>query len=374
MKEIDYIIIGQGLAGTLLAISLLEANQNILVIDNFREGGASKIAAGLINPVTGRRIVKSWRIDDFLPVAKKTYQSLENQYNIKIWKGVNIVRTLKNAEDENEWLLRSSWADYQPFCNYLTPPSVFSAFQDKIKPFYGYGEILESAQVDLKVLLFFFKEKWHKEGVLIQEKFGYEALKTDETGVSYKDFKARKIIFCEGAAAVKNPFFNYLPFNLDKGELLLVRIPNAHFTKIFKNNISIVPISHIETLQSNVSTNVYTVENDLYWVGATNEWNSPHDLPTEEKKQLLINELSEILTTDFKVLDHQAAFRPTVKDRRPLLGFHPENPHLAIFNGFGTKGASLAPYWASHFSSVLLRGSEIEKDVNIKRYSALRSL
>jgi glycine oxidase len=359
MKEIDYILVGQGLAGTLLAISLLEANQNILVIDNFTEGGASKIAAGLINPVTGRRIVKSWRIDDFLPVAKKTYQSIENQYNIKIWKDLNIVRTLKNAEDENEWLLRSSWAEYQPFCNYLTPPSVFSAFQNKIKPFYGYGEILESAQVDLKVLLSFFKEKWLNEGILMQEKFDYEALKSNEIGVSYKDFKAKKIIFCEGAAGVKNPFFNYLPFNLDKGELLLVRIPNTHFTKVFKNNISIVSISDISPSG-----------NDLYWVGATNEWNSPHDLPTEEKKQLLINELSEILTTDFEVIDHQAAYRPTVKDRRPLIGFHPENLNLAIFNGFGTKGASLAPYWAAHFSSILLRGGEIEKDVYIRRFKA----
>jgi glycine oxidase len=359
MKEIDYIIVGQGLAGTLLAISLWEANQNILIIDNFTEGGASKIAAGLINPVTGRRIVKSWRIDDFLPVAKKTYQSLENQYNIKIWKDINIVRTLKNAEDENEWLLRSSWEDYQPFCHHLLPPSVFSAFQAKIKPFYGYGEILQSAQVDLKGLLSFFSDKWLNKGILIQEKFDFEALKTDEIGVSYKDFKAKKVIFCEGAAAVKNPFFNYLPFNLDKGELLLVRIPNAHFTKVFKNNISIVPIS-----------NILTSGNYLYWVGATNEWNSLHDLPTEEKKQLLINELSEILTTDFEVLDHQAAFRPTVKDRRPLLGFHPENPYLAIFNGFGTKGASLVPYWAAHFSDVLLRGEEIEKDVDIRRFKA----
>jgi glycine oxidase len=364
MKEIDYILVGQGLAGTLLANFLLEAKQNILVIDNFTEGGASKIAAGLINPVTGRRIVKSWRIDDFLPVAKKTYQSLENQYNIKIWKDINIVRTFKNAEDENEWLLRSSWADYQPFCHYLLPPSVNLVFQTKIKPFYGYGEILQAAQVDLKVLLSFFKEKWLKGGILLQEKFDYAILKTDESGINYKDFKAKKIIFCEGAAAVKNPFFNYLPFNLDKGELLLVRIPNAHFTKVFKNNISIVPISQVETLQCNVST----YGNDLYWVGATNEWNSPHDLPTEEKKQLLINELSEILTTDFEVIDHQAAFRPTVKDRRPLLGFHPQNPNFAIFNGFGTKGASLAPYWAAHFSTILLRGGKIEKDVDIKRW------
>ena len=355
MKKIDYIIIGQGLAGTLLAFFLLEQGQNILIIDNFTEGGASKIAAGVVNPVTGRRIVKSWRIDNFLPFAKKTYQSIENQYNIKIWNDINIIKTLKNAEDENEWLLRSSWADYQPFCT----PSVFLPFQDKIKPFYGYGEIKQSAQVDLSTLLSFFNEKWLDEGILIEEKFIYDDLKTDETGVLYKNFKAKKTLFCEGAAGVKNPFFNYLPFNLDKGELLIVKIPNADFSKIFKNNISIVPLK----------------EKDHYWVGATNEWNSTHDLPTDEKRQLIINELRDILTVDFHIIDHKAAFRPTVKDRRPLLGFHPSHPNLGIFNGLGTKGASLAPYWAAHFSSVLLSerthlegGIILEKDVDIKRF------
>ena len=353
MKKIDYIIIGQGLAGTLLAFFLLEQGQNILIIDNFTEGGSSKIAAGVVNPVTGRRIVKSWRIDDFLPFAKKTYQRLENQYNIKIWHDTSIIRTLKNAEDENDWLLRSSWADYQPFCKHILPPSVFL---DKIKPFYGYGEIQQAAQVDLSRLLSFFTEKWLNEGILRQEKFVYEDVITDEKGVFYKNFKAKKIVFCEGAAAVKNPFFNYLPFNLDKGELLIVKIPNAGFTKIFKNNISIVPLK----------------EKDHYWVGATNEWNSVHDLPTDEKKELIIKELREILTVDFEIIDHKAAFRPTVKDRRPLLGFHPHHPNLAIFNGLGTKGASLAPYWAEHFMSVLLWGEKLEHDVDIQRCQILK--
>jgi glycine oxidase len=352
MKELDYIIIGQGLAGTLLAFFLLEQGQNVLLIDNYTEGGASKIAAGVVNPVTGRRIVKSWRIDDFLPFAKKTYQSIENQYTINIWNETNIIRTFKNAEDENEWLLRSSWADYQPFCTPLVATSHAMAFSTKIKPFYGYGEIKQAAQVDLNGLLSFFQAKWLNEGILIQEKFDFNALKIDETGVSYKDYQAKKAIFCEGAAGVKNPFFNYLPFNLDKGELLIVKIPNLDFNKIFKNNISIVPLKI----------------KDLYWVGATNEWNSTHDLPTNEKKQLIINELREILTVDFEIVNHHAAIRPTVKDRRPLLGFHPIHSNLGIFNGLGTKGASLAPYWAAHFSSILLRGGDVEKEGNIQRF------
>ena len=92
MKKYNYIIVGQGLAGTLLAYFLLQAGQRVLIIDENTEGGASAIAAGVINPVTGRRIVKSWRIDEFLPFAKNTYQSIENQYHHLDQRGFQAAR------------------------------------------------------------------------------------------------------------------------------------------------------------------------------------------------------------------------------------------------------------------------------------------
>jgi glycine oxidase len=323
--------------------------QKVRIIDNCNKGAASKIAAGVINPITGRRIVKSWRIDELLPIAENTYKSLENQHNIHIFKNYNIVRTFKNAADENEWLLRSQWVEYKPFCVEKTGPSVFG---DKIKPFYGYGEIQKTAQIDLPFLIDFFQKKWLNEGILLHELMDYDALVLNEGRITYKDMEASKIIFCEGARGTKNPFFHWLPFNIDKGELLIVKIPDADFKAIFKNNISIVPLK----------------EKDLYWVGATNEWNSPNDLPTEAKKQLIINDLQDILTIPFEVLDHKAAFRPTVKDRRPFIGFHPNFPQLGIFNGFGTKGASLIPFWSNHLVEVLLNDVVLDKEVDISRF------
>ena len=344
---------GQGLAGTLLAHQLIAHGYKVLIIDNHREptlmGSSSKIAAGVINPITGRRIVKSWRIDALLPSAKKMYQDIERQYDIDIYKHYTILRTFKNAHDENEWHLRSQWVEYQPFCCPEADPSVFGG---KIRDFYGFGEISQAAKVDMPVLIQFFRKKWLSEGVLLESVFDHNALIMAQNNVVYKNIIAQKIIFCEGANGSKNIFFNWLPFNLDKGELLIVKIPNVNFDKIFKNNISIVPLK----------------EKDHYWVGATNEWNSENDLPSEDKKALIINELREILSIPFEVIKHQAAFRPTVKDRRPLIGFHPRFPQLAFFNGFGTKGASLVPYWANHLVAVLKGEIDIDKEVNINRF------
>jgi glycine oxidase len=344
MENYDYIIIGQGLAGTLLAYFLIEAGQRVLIIDNHGQGSASKIAAGVINPITGRRIVKSWRIDEFLPFAKQVYQDIETKYGISIWQDRTIIRTFKNAEDENEWLLRSAWSDYRPYCNLGSTPSVF---QQSIKPFYGFGEIIQAAQVNIPVLVDFFRKKWEQEGILIYENWQTIPENIDK----FAALKGKKIIFCEGANGALNPYFKWLPFNLDKGELLIVKIPNLNLNSIFKNNISLVPLG-----------------NDLYWVGATNEWNSPDDKPTEAKKQLIVNELRDILQIDFDTIDHKSALRPTVQDRRPFIGFHPKNTQMAIFNGFGTKGASLIPYWAAHFRHVIVRVALLDKEVDIKRF------
>lgn len=349
MIQIDYIIVGQGLAGTMLAHNLMSKGQKVVIIDNNTEGASSKIAAGVINPITGRRIVKSWRIDKMLPFAFDTYQSLENQYDINIFNDYTILRTFKNAADENEWLLRSQWDEYKHFCASKADPSVF---ETKINPFFGYGEIQKAAQIDVPFLIEFFQKKWLSEGILVHDSMDYNALILNECLIEYKNFGASKIIFCEGARGVQNAFFDWLPFNIDKGELLIVKIPNAGFNKIFKNNISIVPLK----------------EKDHYWVGATNEWNSPNDLPSEAKKQLIIKELQEILTIPFEVIDHKAAFRPTVKDRRPFIGFHPVFPQLLIFNGFGTKGASLIPFWANHLVEVLLKDVTMDSEVSIKRF------
>jgi glycine/D-amino acid oxidase-like deaminating enzyme len=227
-------------------------------------------------------------------------------------------------------------------------------FSDKIKDFYAYAEILQAMQVDLPVLLNAFRGYFEKENCFLLAAFDYSAIVLKDNIVFYKNFQSSKIIFCEGAKATANPFFSYLPFNIDKGELLIIKIPDAHFNKVIKNNISIIPLKN-------------RGEN-IYWVGATNEWHSPHDKPTEEKKQELIEELKHILRVDFEVIEHHAAYRPTVKDRRPFIGFHPEKTQLAIFNGFGTKGASLIPYWANHFTEVLVSSKTLDNDVNIARF------
>lgn len=347
-KQYDYLIIGQGLAGTLLSYFLEEAGKKVLVIDQPDERSASQVAAGLINPVTGRRYVKSWRIDDLLPFAEKTYRAIEAKFNIPIYHPRNILRTLFNSREENDWLLRTGDPDYQ---DYLEDNAQLGPYAQHTVTAFGYGEVKQSAQVNLPLLIQSYRQHLLSKEQIRSEAFDYEAIEFAAESVRYQDISAQKIIFCEGHKAIHNPYFNYLPFRGAKGEVLIISIPEINFEKILKHRIFIAPLG-----------------DDLYWIGSSYVWQYQDEQPTSQGKAFLMDRLTDVLKVPFEVIEHRSAIRPTVKDRRPFLGLHPEWPQLGIFNGLGTKGTSLGPFWAKALQTYLSEDSTLDPEVDIRRF------
>ena len=358
-EELDFLIVGQGLAGTLLSYFLLLENQRIKIIDFPHPGATSKIAAGVMNPVTGRRIAKSWRFEELLPFAKKTYLEFETLLGIEIWRERNILRALHNNFEENEWTRRGAFPEYEP---YFEEEADASSFSGKIRQPFAWGELRQSAQVAMPELVAAYRQWLENQDLGLTEIFDYQQFKPIEGRATYQHFSIKKIVFCEGARAMVNPFFNHLPFALTKGELLIVHIPGASFDKMLKHKIFIVPIAHApEELASQ--------DTDLYWVGSTSRWEFEGHEPTEERRKWLVKQLDEVLEMPYEIVGHHAGIRPTVQDIRPFLGVHPHYPTLAIFNGLGTKGASLGPFFAKQMADFLLGKGELEAEVNISRFS-----
>jgi len=347
--KVDFLIVGQGLAGSLLAHFLEKKGASIFVIDPDGEGSASRRAAGLINPVTGRYFVKSWRVDELIPFARDTYRSLEAQLDGTFFNERCILRALGSAKEENDWLARAGDSGYQ---QYMGDHAHADDFQNLLYPTLAYGQTLQSAQLNVAVFLDFYRKYLLRKNWLSNNKFHYDELILSDEGITYQDIQAKAVLFCEGFGAVKNPFFNYLPFRGDKGEALIVRIPEANFDQIVKqNNTFIAPLG-----------------NDLYWIGATYEWHFDSDTPTEKARMEILERLHTVLKMPYEVIEQWAAIRPTVKDRRPFLGQHPQFPQLWIFNGLGTKGASLAPFWANHLCEVILNSTALDAEVAIQRF------
>ncbi len=347
-KPLDFLIVGQGLAGTLLAHFLLRADQGVKLVDCPHQGAASKVAAGIINPITGRRFVKSWRIDELIPFAKNTYLEIESKFGIELFHPTNILRSLFSAKEENDWLARTGESAWQ---QYMVEEAELGEYASKTRPAFGYAELTNSSKVDVALLVETYRKYFLENNFLIAEPFEFQELEILKEAVLYKKLKARKLVFCEGFKVKDNPFFNYLPLAPTKGEILLVRIPGAKFTKILKHKLYIVPL-----------------KNELFWIGSAYQREFDASTPSEKGRTWLEQCLREILCVPFEVIAHRAAIRPTVKDRRPLLGQHPHFPSLTIFNGLGTKGASLGPFFAKKMTEYLLGKGALDKEADIKRF------
>lgn len=331
-----------------MAYELLRKGKTIQIFDNNFQGNSSKVAAGIINPVTGRRIVKGWLIDDLIPAARTFYKRIENLLNQKFHHQRNVLRVLFSIKEENLWLEKTGDSLVE---KYVIESNDYGLFKNKITEGEALGEVQYSAQIDMPLLLEKSQEFFSNEGMMNVELFDYDQVEIETEKVVYKNIEAEKIIFCEGHQGRKNPWFGDLPFEVAKGEVLFIKIPNADFKKILKHKLFIVPL-----------------QNDIYWIGSTYEWDDLDENPTEKEKHSLIKKLDKILTIPYEIVDHKAAIRPSTIDRRPFLGLHPEHNCLGILNGLGTKGASLAPYFVNQFVEFLLEKRPINKEANIDRF------
>jgi glycine/D-amino acid oxidase-like deaminating enzyme len=332
----------------MLAHFLLKKGKKICIIDNRHQSSSSKVAAGIINPITGRRYVKSWIFEELYDFALETYRELEEKFDIEIVEHRNILRVLANHQEVNDYYARSGQDGYGKFMIESTDNDGYDAV---FKPFFDSGEVQFSGKANMNILLEKYQEYFIEKGILNTEQFDFQYLNVSEEGIFYKMIAAKKVIFCEGYKAIQNPFFGYLPFRLMKGEVLIIRIPNFKPTKIFKHKLFFVPIKA-----------------DLFWVGATTELNFENEDVSEAGKAELLRKVEQALKVPFEVVEAQAGVRPTVFDRRPFLGNHSVFRNLFIYNGLGTKGSTLAPFFAQHLAAVLEGETQLMAEVNIRRF------
>ena len=348
VRHVDYAIIGQGLAGSLIAHFLRQRGRRIHVFDDGHCSSSSTVAAGIINPITGWRFVKSWRIDELLPFAKQTYRSLEHHLRADFLMETDIIRSIHSQKDQNNWLVRSALPDYAP---YMADEVDWTGFEKQIYPPFSAGTVQQGCRLNCGKFLEEYKKALIEDSQYSEQVVRETDLAQLLAGQAIDGVATTAVIDCRGYRSKIEGPFQQLPFGGSKGEVLLVKIPNARFSRLFKNRIFIVPM-----------------EDDLYWIGSAYENDFKDDRPTEKGKQTLREKLEAALRVPYEIVDHRAAIRPTVKDRRPFLGTHPEIPNLHIFNGLGTKGASLGPFFAEQLAAHLCEGAPLDDTVNIARF------
>lgn len=349
--NVDYIILGQGISGTFLSYFLHKAGKKILVIDDAETFTASRIASGVINPVTGRRVVETWMINDIMPFAVNAYQQLGNEINASVIQQCNVLSFHASVQMKQAFEDRSLEDN-----KYLRTPTNEESLHEYFHFFLGVGETNPCYLADIQKLLLGWKKVLSDKNLLLEEKFNWDDCVVTENNITHKNIVAEKIICCEGSAGVRNPYFTLLPYAKNKGEVLIVEIPDLPRTNIYKQGLTIVPWKE-----------------NLFWIGSPYEWNYSDTNPTAAFKIKTQMQLQQWLKLPYKILDHWAAERPANVERRPFVGLHPLMPSVAILNGMGTKGCSLAPYFANELMQHLINNSPINPLADVRRFTKVLS-
>lgn len=344
---LDYLIIGSGLAGISFSEMALQKGKSILVLDNSSQN-SSKIAAGLYNPVILKRFSEVGHAKEHLMVMKEFFSVLEKKLNTQVDFKMPILRKFFSIEEQNNWFAASDKVNLAP---YLSNQLISKKFESIDSPF-GYGEVLQTGYVDTALLLEKYKYYLITNQLFLKESFDYGLLQEETDGIRYKDIQARHIIFAEGFGMHVNPYFQHLPLDGTKGELLIIKAPLLDLDVILNTSLYILPLG-----------------NDLFKIGATYNWDDKTALPTEAGKNELVQRIKEIITCDFEIMEHHAGVRPTVKDRKPLIGTYEHHNSIHILNGLGTRGVMLGPAMAKALFENIEYQKPLDSFVDIKRFA-----
>jgi glycine oxidase len=348
IQHFDYIIVGQGVAGSALAVQLLRQRKKILVIDQPAQNRASRQAAGLFNPITGKKMSKTWMADTIFPYLHRFYSDVEQLTGARFFYPMPVYRPFLAIEEQNEWMGRSAEPSMQPYIGKVFAGPGVAGTHDA----FGGLMLNQGGYIDTEAYMQAVRQWIVRDSVYEEAVFDEAAVVTSGTGVSYGQRHARYLVLCQGHNRGK--WFGWLPIRPLKGETIVVRSP-FDAPCILNRGVYVVP----------------SAKKKEFKVGATYDFQQTEGGITAQARVELEEKLGAVLAAGFETLGQDWGVRPTVPDRRPIMGLHPEEKNIAVFNGMGTKGISLAPYFSEILLQSLENGGELNNDVDVSRYKSV---
>ncbi|MFL2570499.1 MAG: NAD(P)/FAD-dependent oxidoreductase [Parvicellaceae bacterium] len=347
MQRVDFLVIGQGLAGTTFAHAVEKAGKSLLIIDNCSEKSSSFAAAGIINPISFKRLILSWKAELLIPFAKEFYKKIDSKLAANFFSEHALYRIFSSIEEQNNWHIKLKESTINKFIS--QPNSGLDL--NKLNAPFGYGKVNSAARLDVAKYVLKSRAYFLKRNKIKEQDFKHKNLSKVNNGWVYKNILADNIVFCEGPKYTSNPFFNYLPAPFTKGETLTVKsatIPNKFINK---------------------GCFSFPLKNNTFLIGSTYNHKDMTLNPTPVAKEELELKLKEINSFSYTITNQKAGIRPTTTDRRPIIGKHPAINNLYIFNGLGSKGVMLAPYFSNELIQHVCFGKPIDSEANVQRYT-----
>jgi glycine oxidase len=348
----DYLIIGGGLAGCVLAWTLLRRGIRCRLVDTPLLSNASRISAGIINPISGKRFSLLWDADRVISKAQSVYAALEEQFRQSFLRSLPTLRLFTDQEEHDVWFAKRSQTI--TFADYVPHEQVSQRFSQ------DFGGISYTAwHVDVEAVVMRLRAWLRDEGCLVEEEFIEENLHFASNEVLYaahdKHIHAKRVAMCNGWKALHSALWRDLPLSPAKGELLTVRAEAPPLQELVVKNVFLLPLGHT-----------------IMRIGASYSWEHLDETPTPETAQILLAKAQEVFPVPMTILRHDAGVRPAAQDSKPILGVHPSETRCAIMNGFGSKGAAYTPFCAESLVDFLESGTPLAEWCALTRWKAWR--
>ena len=352
--KVDFLIIGQGLAGSALALELLRRDQSVLVVDRRDKGSSSRVAAGLITPLTGKGMNPAWRQDEYLKKAVTFYHTLEKESGRKIYHKTPVIRLFGTEKERKKWEAKGCEHDQWAYdAGRIKGPFVSD---------HGGLDMPDGAWLDTVVFLQVIQDRLVDAGAWREGDFSEDDVVFENDGLRWQDVIAGKIILCQGAYGLSgvsggkkdDAWFRYLPHRSAKGEILSLWVDGLDDTKRYHGNGWLAPRV-----------------GGMWKAGANYDWENLNSIPTEKGKEEVLTKLRTWLKEDdvpMEVIEHEAGVRPIIRNSRPVVGFHPEMPDVGFFNGLGSKGSLMAPAVAEHFAQHLCGECDLDAELSLEGF------
>ncbi|HCN50723.1 MAG TPA: FAD-dependent oxidoreductase [Chryseobacterium sp.] len=343
MKNVDYIIVGDGYTGLFLAHQLIKNNKSFVIFSEGRKS-ASQVSAGIINPVVLKKFTTFWKAQEQIDFLKESLEEIKSYTGENYLINAPIHRIFHDENEQNLWLKKSANEDLAQFLD-----QKFDRL-NIVKNDFLTGKVNQSARLNVSGFFAGLFGFFEKNGHLVKEKFDYTKL--DPSGSTYKDFTFKHVIFCEGMGVKDNPYFSEIAVNPNKGHHIKVKLSQP-----IPENITIKK-KHF----------LFPTGNGLYFYGGTYDREQLHHHIDESAVTQLVNGLSEFYPYDFEVEEVNFGFRPTVKDRRPIIGRHETFNNLYVFNGLGARGILNGCYFSRDLIRFIEEDIPLHKEVSLSRF------
>lgn len=342
----DAIIVGGGIAGATLAWQWHTSGKSICWIAD-DQASSSHVAAGIFNPVVLKRFSPIWKAQEQLDQFYTFYKEVQKYLVSPLIHSVPIWRRFHDEKERSTWIRKSQREDLTNFMQ--TKPLDIQLVG--IEAAHGFGLVTYSGWLDATMFMNSSMDYFKNREEFLNQEFVHAQLQINDKSVFYNSIEAKHIIFAEGTRVKSNPWFDNLPLQGNKGEVLIIKCPGLKLDQIVKSSVFLMPFS-----------------DDLFWVGATYDRDFVSDEVTRDARKFLQLKLDTFLKLPYEIVDHKSGIRPTTMDRRPFVGRHLSENKIYVFNGMGSRASLVAPWAARHLFDLIYEGTALPAEMDIARF------